>query len=79
MDSVPQASSSPRAALSSDADDPPSPTPVIQAAPILSQPQADDGIRHFFHAAACGPAAQPARMLAVLSQAWSALPPNTQD
>ena len=82
---VPHASSSPLAAPSSGVDDPPSPMPEIQAAPVLSQPQSDDGIRRFFNAAADGPPAQPAggqpaRMPAVLSQAWSALPPpNIQD
>lgn len=77
---VPHASSSPLAAPSSGADDPPSGVPNIQAAPVLLQPQADDGIRRFFNAAAGGPAAQPGRMPGVLSQAWSALPPpNTED
>jgi hypothetical protein len=54
--------------------------PKIQAAPVLSQPHADDGIRRFFNAAAGGPDVQPRRMPAVLSQAWSALPsPDTGD
>nr|WP_217345015.1 hypothetical protein [Noviherbaspirillum sp. L7-7A]MBV0879226.1 hypothetical protein [Noviherbaspirillum sp. L7-7A] len=82
---VPQASSRPLAAPSSGVDDPPSPAPTIQEAPVLSQPQADDGVRRFFSAAGGGAAAQPAdaqpgRMPAVLSRAWSALPPpNTED
>jgi hypothetical protein len=52
---------------------------------VLSQPQADDGVRRFFSAAGDGPAAQPAdvqpgRMPAVLSRVWSAFPPpNTED
>ncbi|MFL6715895.1 MAG: hypothetical protein ACJ8G3_05960 [Burkholderiaceae bacterium] len=81
---VPYPLSSPSAAPSSGADDPPSPAPASQGAPVLSQ-QADDGIRRFFNTAYAGPPAQPAgpqpaRMPAVLSQAWSALPPtNTQD
>lgn len=79
MDSVSQAPSSPRAALSSGADDPPSDTPASQAAPILSQPRTDDGIRRFFHAAAGAAPPQPGRMPAVLSRAWTALPPDTQD
>ena len=70
MDSVPQAPSSPRAALSSAGDEPPSSAPASQAAPVLSQPHADNGVRRFFHAAAGGPRAQPG----ALSQAWSALP-----
>ena len=53
--------------------------PGSQAAPVLSQPQADDGIRRFFHAAAGGPPDQPGAQPEVLSQAWSALPPNRQD
>jgi hypothetical protein len=73
---VPHASSIPLAVPSSALDDPPSSMPASQSPPVLSQPQADDGIRRFFNAAAAGPPAQPA----VLSQAWSALPPpNTQD
>ncbi|HEX8886023.1 MAG TPA: hypothetical protein VF797_16165 [Noviherbaspirillum sp.] len=82
---VPHASSSPPAAPSSGVDDPPSSMPEIQAAPVLSQPQADDGVRRFFSEAGGGPPAQPAdaqpgRMPAVLSRAWPALPPpNTED
>ncbi len=79
MDSVPQASSSPRAALSSGVGDPPSSMPASQAAPVLSQPPADDGVRRFFHAAAGGSPAQPGAQQTVLSQAWSALPPSSQD
>lgn len=81
---VPHASSSPPGAPSAGASAAPSPVPANQAAPVLWQPQADDGIRRFFHAAADGPPVQPAgpqpaRMPIVLSQAWSALPPDNQD
>lgn len=81
---VPHASSSPRGAPSADGNAASSPIPANQAAPVLWQPQADDGVRRFFNPAAGGqpgqPAGpQPARMPAVLSQAWSALPPDTQD
>jgi hypothetical protein len=79
MDSVSQATSSPRAALSTGGDESPPCIPTNQAAPVLSQPQADDGIRRFFHAAAGGPPAQSGAQPAVLSQAWSALPPDKQE
>lgn len=49
--------------------------PASQGAPVLSQPQADDGVRRFFATAANGPAMAPGGMPPVLSQAWPALPP----
>lgn len=77
---VPHASSSPLAAPSSGVGDPPPPVPASQGAPVLSQPQADDGVRRFFATAANGPAMAPGGMPPVLSQAWPALPPpSTQD
>ena len=76
----PHASSSTLAAPSSGVGDPPPPVPASQGAPVLSQPQADDGVRRFFATDAGGPPMAPGRMPAVLSQAWPALPPpNTED
>jgi hypothetical protein len=60
-------------------------TPASQAAPGLSQPDADSGIRRFFqasaaHAPAHAAAQPPGHSPPVLSQAWSTLPPQqTED